>query len=308
MDDLVRPADWVGAHRRAVLTIVVVIVLILITIRLTLLQESGGAATQNLLQDLIDSLLSTVTVTALIATFFWWLRSPLSRLPASGEIFPDTIGRTLQVAAQDSDEWEYVGHTGRFVRAQILPRLEARSQAQGASIKVRFIIINPFNEDVCAAYAEYRTRSRSSSLSPQQWTKASVQEELLATIICLLRAKASHPDLEIWLGLAGQFGLWRFDKSDKEVVVTQEDPQQPAYRYLRGSRFFSYCRLECELAWSQAVQFHLAKSPHHGCLSDDEVLAALDQLFGRKMRALVPVARSALPTAAARISPYPPYA
>lgn len=305
MDNLINPSEWVAAHRRAVLATIVLILTIVVAVRLFVLAEqahAGEFAYAPFFRNLLDSLLATIFVSACIAGLLWWLRSPLSRTPASGEIFPDTIGRTLEAAAAASDEWEYVGHTGVYVRSKILPILEARSKSQSVAITIRFIIMDPFNRELCERYAEYRTRSRSSTISPRTWTGLSVQSDLIATVIRLIRAKAAYPSLTIHLGLSPSFSVWRYDKSEREVVMTQEDPQQPAYRYLRGSRFFSYCRQEGELAWDQADQHQISVRGSERALTDSEMRAVLLKMFGRKMRKIEEA--TALALASSRMTPY----
>jgi hypothetical protein len=307
MDNLVNPPEWVAAHRRAVLTTIVLSLTILVAVRLFVLPEQALVdefAYAPFFRNLIDSLLATVFVSICIAGLLGWLGSPLSRTPAGGEIFPDTIGRTLEATAAVSDEWEYVGHTGLYVRSKILPILEARSKSQSVPIAIRFIIMNPFNDPLCERYAQYRTRSRSSTISPQTWTGLSVQSDLIATIIRLIQAKATYPSLTIHLGLSPSFSVWRYDKSESEVVMTQEDPQQPAYRYLRGSRFFSYCRQEGELAWDQADQHQISVRGSGAELSDSEVLGVLLKMFGRDMKKVEEATALALDLARSRKTPY----
>ncbi|MEA3063705.1 MAG: hypothetical protein QOJ27_133 [Sphingomonadales bacterium] len=292
--------EWILAHRRAVTFSAILILCGIVAMRIFVVGEwnaDGAFVYLEFFRNLIDGLLSTVLVTAALATFFWWLRAPLTRTPVGGELFPDLISRKLEAAAKIADEWEYCGHTGRYVRARIVPILGASSKARSIDIPIRFIIINPANAALCAAYADYRSRSRSSTIAPRSWDTASVQADLLATIICLLQAKARFPRLKVLLGLAPHFGLWRFDRSNDVVIVTQEDPQQPAYRYTRGSRFFGYHRQECEEGWHQSVQHEIlarAGLP----LDETEIRASLNPLFGRGWFHLEPLLASALVMAA----------
>ena len=286
MDEKSKLTEWVAAHRRYVMGAAAVFLIAILIIRFKYLLELGGnceIAIAPLLRNQIVSLLSTIIVSGALATFFWWFRPPPSRLPAGGEIFPDTIGEHLRSAALEADEWEYVGHTARFVRASILPTLEKRAKSNGTQVKVRFVILDPTCGEVCEKYAQYRTLSRSSSIAPRPWTAEEVQVELLTSIICLIQAKAGQSNLDVHLAVTEQFTLWRFDRSDRQIIVTQEDPQQPAYRYLRGSRFYGYHRQECELIWSQAKVLPVHPTTGHGRLSQDEIVRLLQKMFGRKL-------------------------
>jgi len=170
-----------------------------------------------------------------------------------------------------ANEWEYCGHIGRDARFRMLPILGRRAKEESAAMTIRFTILNPANIKLCAAYADFRSRSRTSTLRPHVWDTETVQADLLATIICLIRAKAQFPDLIISLGLSGHFSLWRFDRSDQILIATQEDPQRPAYCYARGSRFYAYHLQECKESWLQSAQFTIPKQAKSE-LSDLELL------------------------------------
>jgi hypothetical protein len=288
VEDTSTTSEWIRAHRRAVSLSAALLVCVIVAVRIFLVGEwdaTGKFSYSGLARNMIDGLLSTIVVSGGLATFYWWVRAPLARTPLGGELFPDLISLNLQAAAKTADEWEYFGHTGRYVRSRILPILGARAKAQSITITVRFIIINPANAALCGAYADYRSRSRSSTITPRSWDTETVQADLIATIVCLLQAKAKYPQLKILLGLSPNFGLWRFDKSNDVVIVTQEDPQQPAYRYVRGSRFFGYHRQECEEGWLQAIQHEISARPG-GPLTEEELSAALSGLLGRAGRQL----------------------
>ena len=284
--DLVTPAEWVKAHRRAAVFLVSAAVFALTFVRVFILadrMDDGSVALEPVLRGVVDSLLATIFVSFVVAAFLWWLRSPLSRAHVGGEIFPDTIGRTLEAAASSCDEWEYIGHTGRYVRARILPILERRSVSENLPITIRFILINPFNAELCEQYAEYRTSSRSSSLTSQQWSGSMVRRELLTTMLRLIQSKAMYPRLQLFVGLSARFSLWRYDRSEHQVVVTQEDPQQPAYRYIRGSRFYTYFRHEGELAWQQSKKFPLDGGFQLRELKFEQVLLEFERAFGSEV-------------------------
>lgn len=287
MDERATVSEWIAAHRRAVLTAAAILLAILVFARFSWLLErnaNGNPEVFAVLRGQIDGLISTIVVSGTLATFFWWFKPPSNRLPTGGEIFPDEISSRLRKAAAEADEWEYVGHTARFVRAAVLPALVQRSKLQGANIKIRAVILDPTCSETCQRYAEYRNRSRSSSIAPSAWTKETVQTELLATIICFLQAKASNPQLYVDIGVTETFSLWRYDRSDKQIIATQEDPQQPAYQYQRGSRFYSYHRQECELTWLQCHQLAINPPVSQSVLDEAEVTQLISRILGRRAK------------------------
>lgn len=282
MDESSMTSEWILAHRRSVSLTVAVLLTGLIILRVSVVGEwdaRGNFLYADFARNVVDGLLSTIAVTAVLAIFFWWVRAPLTRTPVGGEIFPDQISDSLIAAARVAREWEYFGHTGKYVRSRILPVIGERSKSQSLAIAVRFIIVDPANIELCEAYADYRSRSRSSTITPRMWDAPTVQADLLATIICLVRYAARFPNLKIQLGLASHFGLWRFDRSDASVIVTQEDPQQPAYRYKNGSRFYFYHHRECLEAWRQAVRYDFVVANDEGS-SDEKTMATVVRILG----------------------------
>ncbi|WP_298198188.1 hypothetical protein [Novosphingobium sp.] len=296
--------DLIGAHRRAVGLCVLLLLGLALWLRLVTFVErvNGQADYGSLIRSSLDSLLSTIAVSAAIGTFFWWVRA--SDRARFGELFPDRIASQLERAAQEADEWDYVGHTARYVRARILPILGARTSRVGKRIALNLVIIDPTNPKACQEYAAYRNTSRSASIVPDPWTAKRVQTELLATMICLIRAKARFPDLGITLGFAPSFGLWRFDRSNRMVMMTQEDPQQPAYYYEEGTRFFAYHSRECALALQFARTVSITKPPKE-TLSRQDVDGILKTLLGEaSWNHLAPLRTDAHRMAENPVSPY----
>lgn len=223
MEESWSATEWVSLHRRLVITLVGLLLGIIVWLRVAAVGEWDTAGTfeyASFFRNIIDGLLATVAVSFVIATFFWWVGAPVRNTPVAGEIPPYSIGSNLNRATKTAQEWEYFGHVGRDARCRVLPVLGARAKAESVTMSIRFIILNPANVSLCKAYADYRSRSRSSTLRPRAWDTETVQADLLATIICLIRAKAEHPQLNILLGLSAHFGLWRFDRSDEVVIVT----------------------------------------------------------------------------------------
>lgn len=289
MDESLSASEWVSLHRRLVVTIAVLSLGGVVAFRLIAVGEwdsAGNFQYAGFFRNFLDGLLSTVAVSFVIGTFFWWVGAPVRTTPLGGEIPPYSIGSKLNRAAKTAEEWEYYGHVGRDARCRVLPLLGKRSREEALKVRIRFTIIDPREGDLCGTYADYRSRSRTSTLRPRNWDTETVQSDLLATIICLIRAKAEYPQLEVSLGLSRHFGLWRFDRSNDLVIVTQEEPQQPAYRYIRGSRFFAYHRQECEEAWLQSTQFYITPRVK-GVLDDADVEDELRHLLGDGADALV---------------------
>ena len=237
-----------------VVSLLVVLFLGLLTARclaFPTLDQSGNFDWRSLVTATLDGLISTIVVSFVVAATLWWTRPPLERIPPGYEVPPTSISNTLEAEAVASREWEYLGHTGRYVRTRIFPLLRKHSQQNNRQVRVRITILDPRNLELCQRYADYRKRSRSSEVFKDEWTAEKVRDEVMATVAAAagLNAEVNHVQCEIRFRTS--LSQFRFDVSDNQVMVTLEDPQEPAFSYPRGSRFFDYYKRENQLVWEQ---------------------------------------------------------
>ncbi len=300
--------EWVNNHRRLVVTCLILLVFCLVLIRLFMLTpglSTSADAWADLCRDVIDGIVTTVLVSAVVASFLWWLGPKPERIPPGAELPPDEIGRALQINAMATENWEYVGHTGRYVRSQVLPVLAGQAKIMGRQIPFRVVIIDPTSLSTARAYCAYRRASRSSPYSDAEWSLEHLQAELVATILVILLARSESPNVMASLGLVSNISVFRYDRSDGAIVVTQEDPQQPAFIYHRGSRFYDYYRKECELSWAQAREVDVHAVGEVSLNDPHSVALALRAIFGDRFERIEACIPEALAAAAARKSPYP---
>lgn len=254
-------SEWMLAHRKMVVSFLGISFVLLLVLRIFVfptLDTDGEVDWHSLIGTTLDGLISTIIVSFVVAITFWWIKSPLDRIPPGFEIVPTAISNTLESAARKSAEWEYIGHTGRYVRNRIFPILDNSSRRNNRPVHLRMMILDPRNLDLCERYANYRNQSRSSEILADNWTPETVRIELLTTIAktALLNAETNQVQCEIrFRHVLSQF---RVDASDDWIVVTQEDPQEPAFSYPKGSKFFDYYRRENRLVWDQSPPFDLA--------------------------------------------------
>ena len=251
-----RVSVWMLAHKRAVILSLILGFGLILIIRMFVYPTqtpSGETDWLAFIRGALDALLSTIVVTAIVAISLWWLRPPPERLPTAFEVFPREISKKLKEVARSSEEWNYVGHTGRFVRNSIFPVLQEFSKSQGKYINVRMAILDPCDEELCQKYANYRNSGRTRNKSENDWTVIDVQSELIVTTVKSLqidRATSNRVKCEIrYRPFLSQF---RFDASREQVLVTQEDQQEPAFQFVKGSRFFDHYQREIEMIWDQS--------------------------------------------------------
>lgn len=247
-------ADWMLAHRRMVVSLLLLLFFVLLALRylgFPTLNQAGAIDWRSQVTATLDGLISTIVVSFVVAVTLWWTKPPLDRIPPGYEVPPTSISNTLETAAAVTNEWEYVGHTGRYVRSRIFPLLKKHSQQNNRPVRVRMTILDPRDMELCQRYADYRKRSRSSEVFKDDWTAEKVRDELVATVAATIELNSGVNHIQCEIRFRSTLSHFRFDVSDDQVMVTQEDPQEPAFSYPRGSRFYDYYKRENQLVWSQ---------------------------------------------------------
>ena len=276
-------ANFLLAHRRMVVTGLGIAFCLLVVVRFLgfpTLDNDGNTDWWSLFVEVLDGLISTIVVGFVVAVTLWWTRPPLDRIPPGFEVPPVDISKILQAAAIDSDEWVYIGHTGRYVRNRIFPILRQCSQQHNMDVRVRMMILDPRDIVLCEEYAKYRKRCRSNETFRDNWTPEKVRKQLIATVAktACLHAENNHVQCEIRFRNA--LSQFRFDKSNDQIMVTQEDPQEPAFSYPRGSRFFDYYQRENQLIWNQSPNFDISEVTPCDAENRDELQSKLNEFMG----------------------------
>lgn len=208
--------------------------------------------------NLLDNLLVSLLVTALVGAFLFWIRPEILDRASISVIPPNEIGPLLKEAASKSKIWLFRGACGRYTRSNTLPSIAKASRDTGSQREMTLCIIDPRNENICEAYARYRNSLKSKD--EFEWTKESVQMEALATAVSALW-NGHHSSLfstEVYL--LHQFSTFRLDISDQYAIVTKEDPQAAAIRANSESFFYdSYVAEVALLKSSQSRRVTLKK-------------------------------------------------
>jgi hypothetical protein len=180
------------------------------------------------------------------------LRSPIEDNISETFIQPFEIDECLRAGAINTREWYYLGHTGRYIRSQILPFINKDSLAKNEYKKIKVIILDPLNDNLCGFYATYRNDSRSIHITKNRWSSERVRNDLIATVLCMIELHQANSMLEVDVGFLNNVSLFRADISSSMALITQEDNQEPGIRYSSDSHFYRCYRRELELAWRQS--------------------------------------------------------
>jgi hypothetical protein len=227
-----------NTRKRAFYTLIFLLLFSIFSVRHFLIPFlSGDKITLDIevLNKILDDVFTSTLVTIGLGIFILWL-TPKNKSNAQFRVLqPIEISPTLENARTDTSKWSYSGGSGRYTRAITLPNLADLARRKNRTIDISIQIMNPHNITVCTNYAEYRNSLRSSK---NRKTLKTVQLDLISTIVSAFVWKTEQSLLKIKLGLKDGFSLFRLDISSSNVVITKEDPIEPAMSHEQGTFFY----------------------------------------------------------------------
>lgn len=189
----------------------------------------------GIIAKLIESLTFSLTCTVLIALTVYYWTPQILRGKEIEVIGPKEIRPMLMEATGKTKRWIYKGSCGRYTRASTLPRLADSAKRKRMRHDIEISVLDPSDDALCEAYASYR-RGFEKNEYGSGWTVTRVREEVLATILSVLKDDYRSLDTKVYL--VRQFSTFRLDITDEFVVVTREDPKAGALRAERGSFYY----------------------------------------------------------------------
>ncbi|MEU0335364.1 hypothetical protein [Streptomyces sp. NPDC006193] len=183
-------------------------------------------------------------------------------------------------ARRTTTRWIFKGGTGTYLRAVTLPECVLEAQRQRRSLSMKIDIINPADEQVCAAYARFR-----STFAPGPgggfagWTVERTRKEAYATVVAASWHRQRLDTLEIDVHLSSVAPALRFDLSDSCLIITQDDPSRVSLCVERDRPLYDYYVTELHQSREQAVKLDLREAvPLGDEPTVDEVRRLLDRL------------------------------
>jgi hypothetical protein len=183
-------------------------------------------------------------------------------------------------ARRTTTRWVFKGGTGTYLRAVTLPECVLEAQRQRRFLSMKIDIVNPADDQVCAAYAKFRrTFGQGHSADFAEWTTERTRKESYATVVAAAWHRQRLDTLEIDVHLSSVAPALRFDLSDTCLIITQDDPRRVSLYVERDRPLYDYYVTELHQNREQAVKLDLRDSVP---LSDeptvDEVRRLLDRL------------------------------
>jgi len=191
------------------------------------------------------------------------------------------VGLAHERARRDTTRWVFRGGTGTYLRAVTLPQCVLEAQRQRRQLSMKIDIVNPVDEQVCAAYARFRRTFRQGYGGGDlaEWTTERTRKESYATVVAASWHRQRLDTLEIDVHLSSVAPALRFDLSDTCLIITQDDPRRVALHVARDRPLYDYYLTELHQSREQAVKLDLREAT---ALSDeptvDEVRRLLDRL------------------------------
>ncbi|HEY5990141.1 MAG TPA: hypothetical protein VIV12_27710 [Streptosporangiaceae bacterium] len=191
------------------------------------------------------------------------------------------ITSALATAMRTTDRWIFKGGTGTYIRAVTLPTCVDNARRERRAITFRLEIVDPTSEPLCSRYA--RLRQSLSALpdgTGEIWTTQRTRKESYATVLAALWYRERFRLLDIEVALAPTITTFRFDLSSLGLIITQDDPRQPALLFSAGKFFYDCFSTELRNSFEQArrVPYHQAADIS---LSQEPVAGEVREMFSR---------------------------
>lgn len=242
-------------HNKVFFTLVSAILIIIILIRFFIIpvfEPNLKLSLINLSSVLLDNLFSSFIVTIFVGGFIFWLTPQIMEKSIMKVIEPKEISQLLNSAATTSRLWIFKGAGGRYTRAVTLPTMAESARHEGLGRDIKLFLINPRNENICSEYAIYRKSLKSGR--DNDWDLNKVRDEILSTIIYTLILKHEEPLLRLEIYLLDNFSTFRYDISDKYVIITKEDKEVSALKADEGTYYYNSYIDELRLNERQGIK------------------------------------------------------
>lgn len=201
------------------------------------------------LRGLPEHLENLVAIEELVTT----TRRALDASAAVRTVAGSEVGHALEEARRTTDRWTFKGGTGTYMRAVTLPECVTNAKRERRALLVRLEILDPSDPEVCERYARFRdTVSTKPDATGEGWTTERVRKESYATILAACWYRQQYSLLDVDIGLSAQMTRFRWDLSDRYVVMTQEDDRGSAMVFDSGKFYYDCWSTELQLSREQS--------------------------------------------------------
>jgi hypothetical protein len=192
----------------------------------------------------------------------------------------DQVGQALADARRGTEGWTFKGGTGTFIRAVTLPECVARARRDGRPLTVRLEIVDPTNDTACEHYAVFRrSLSHWPDSTGEMWTIDRTRKESFATILAACWHRQRYRLLTMQVGLSPTITTFRWDLSSRSLIITQQDPKEPALLIKRGWVYYDRYATELLTSFEQSHRLPIEQAANAVPLSDEPSVEEAEKLF-----------------------------
>ncbi|MGH7749045.1 MAG: hypothetical protein ACREQ5_30410, partial [Candidatus Dormibacteria bacterium] len=192
----------------------------------------------------------------------------------------EEVSQALGDARRDTEGWTFKGGTGTFIRAVTLPECVQRARRDGRPLTMRLEIVDTTNETACDHYAVFRrSLSRRPDGTGEIWTIDRTRKESLATILAACWHRQRYRLLTVEVGLSSTITTFRWDLSSRSLIITQQDPREPALLIKRGWVYYDRYATELLTSFEQSTRLPIEQAAKAVPLSDEPSVEEAMKLF-----------------------------
>ncbi|MBU1658457.1 hypothetical protein KKG72_05310 [bacterium] len=198
--------------------------------------------------------LTALLISSVMGILFLYLLTP--KVISKSEIViiePRDLRQNLQEILNSTNHYSYVGHTGRWTRSVTLQKLYEDAKNNKITKIVDLTILNP-NEMSVLKYFNgigHGIREKGNKITSAK----DLKKELISTVlICYLYSQ--KPFMKINLYLSSKVSLFRFDLSEKAIIITKPNPLDPALKVYSGTFFYDSYNEEIKLNQEQSIKIN----------------------------------------------------
>jgi hypothetical protein len=204
----------------------------------------------NFFESVLDNIIAGIITTIAIGAFLFHIR-PKPEMDAkfiSSKKFNTYFSSLLDA---EPDEWYFRGGFGRYLRSEVLPRLNQIASG-GTTVKVYAQLLNPSNDKLCELHKDLRNTTSQTKIK-ERWTVNMVKANLYATIVVASIYESKNTLLDITVHLIDFFSSDRIDISSKSGIITKDDRKMPGLTFQKESPHYDAYKTDLTITERQAV-------------------------------------------------------
>ena len=262
--------------RRFFLLYGLVLLATLLALWMTYSSLPAGALLREVLVQVLGNFAATVGIVICTYTFYLYVTPPGLRNANIIPLMSAEISDEIVNMSDDATDYWFLGRSGSYFRAKVLPKLEAAALKDHRHISVRIVLPN---FDAQTNRITYLKIKQSLGEPARETTLAA---NVVATIAAAVVASARNNYLTIRIGLSATVPVLRHDISSKAALLTRDAKGLPAVLVNAGNPYFEMFRdvVENELAQSIEITWDRQAAPffNAGTVSLQDILSAVHGL------------------------------